>query len=264
MWSATETTSLCAAAWIFAFGGLAGETSGQQKIEPRPASSLDQGSVGPQVKAPVPVLNNDELSRVVRQTRPPVALDPAETRALNRVSGGLRSGDYAGALKEWSYVVERLSPRLTDEDVNALVRYVLRATYLESSQALRTSAERVKRFNEQKEAAREYIRELRQRRAELDRVGDPKRTVPVRPLTLSNADDKPSTLRSRPIDMTPKAVAEELQRVVVLADSAEKREQMAKGDLQSSLQRQQGSLQTMSNVSKLLNDAAKSVIRRNR
>ena len=49
----------------------------------------------------------------------------------------------------------------TDVDVNALVQSVLRESYMETSKDLEFYAEKVKRFNDQKEAIRYHINEMR-------------------------------------------------------------------------------------------------------
>lgn len=255
------TVSLIAIAYGAALPAL-----GQRTIErqPAPAPVLQQNVPVQtlQAKPAAPALSAHELTHVLQQTQPPRGLTRDETRALNRVSERLRHKDRAAAKNEWESLLRSVAHRKADVDVDALVAYVLRQSYIDSSQQLKDYADKVRYFNEQKRAAREQTQELRKQKAELERSDDPTATVTVRRLSLSdNYDDSDRPVLKAPSsEMTADSVAEELQRVVVLANTAEENEQMAQMDLQDALQKRQQTLQMMSNMSKMLHDTAKNMI----
>lgn len=258
--------SIGAAALAVMVTGLVTGAWGQRTIERHaaPAPNLQQTPAKPRLQAQpaTPALAKHELAHVVQQAHPPAGLTPEETRALNRVSERLRHKNRAVAQAEWEQVVRSAAQRNAKVDINAMVAYVLRQSYIETNQELKQRADRVRHFNEQKQAAREHAKALRRQKAELERSDDPTRTVTVRRLTLSDNydDDDRAVLEAPPTDMTVDSVADELQRVVVLANTAEQNEELANIDLQDALQKQQQTLQTMSNVSKMLHDTAKAAI----
>lgn len=73
--------------------------------------------------------------------------------------GGARAVDELGSRS--SDLVGRLANEGGSVDPNALVQWVLRESYLQTTEDLRFYAEKVKGFNEQKKAIREHLQELR-------------------------------------------------------------------------------------------------------
>ncbi len=254
-------------AFVFLFLAIPGAAWGQRTVQrpAQPAPEIRQTTPTRALRAQpaAPTLAQHELSHVVQQTRPPEGLTRAETRTLRRVSERLRHKDRAVALEQWKHVVRSVTRRNANVDINSLVAYVLRKSYIETNEDLKHHADRIRHFNEQKKAAREHMKELRRQRRELERSDDPTETVTVRRLTLSdNYDDNRRPLQVEPpTEMTVDSVAEELQKIVVLANTAEENEESANVDLQNALQKQQRTQQMMSNISKILHDTAKSVIR---
>jgi hypothetical protein len=137
------------------------------------------------------------------------------------------------AQQQFQAFVEGLNAQKTAMDINALIMYVLRESYLESNKDLQFYAAKVKYFNELKKAAREHLTELRKVAGSIDDCG-------------SEAKNS--------LDDYIKRAEENLSG---LGDDA----QLANIDLQNQLQKQSQMLQTMSNVSKLLHDTAMAVIR---
>lgn len=172
-------------------------------------------------------------------------------------------------------------------DVAALVQAVLRDAYADATAELRLHAEKLRHFNLQKKALRDYLTQLRALRAEALRraheagidLRDPSRETRR---ALARLFAELTVRREPPDDATglvwfelglpdrvPPAgtvsfdqLDAELQRweeaLQTIGDDA----QLANIDLQNALQRQQQTLQTISNLSKALHDAAMAVIRK--
>jgi hypothetical protein len=107
-------------------------------------------------------------------------------------------------------------------DIQVIIQHVLRGSYLEANKDLQYYAQKVKFYNDMKTNIRD---ELSKRREEMSRMSD--------------YIDK---------------LEEDLQSV---GDDA----QLATIDLQNALQKQQQSMQLISNVSKMLHDTAMAIIR---
>jgi hypothetical protein len=107
-------------------------------------------------------------------------------------------------------------------DPETLVQHVLRESYLESTEDLKDFAEKVKHFNEAKNSYREALADLREGGGQED--------------VIEWLEEKLSSL----------------------GDDA----QLANVDLQNVLQKQQQTMQMMSNISKTLYDTAQAVIRK--
>ena len=165
-------------------------------------------------------------------------------------------------------------------DPNALVQHVLRESYLQTTEDLRYYAEKVKYFNQSKKAIREYLQALRC----VERK--------VKAAAHAAYDTAPGTDQSKqfsellrqhaqPFDVAPLACdvglparvpADNVDSLAAFADEIARWEeklntigddaQLANVDLQNILQKQQQTLQMMSNISKMLYDTAQSVIRK--
>ena len=153
-------------------------------------------------------------------------------------------------------------------DVNALVQHVLRDAYLENTQDLYFYASKVKFYNELKKGIRE---ELTKAREELANHAGKEATDPVEysksafstDYTGAGSDGQPEILKSgdgttetkEQLETYIKNLEEKLNSV---GDDA----QLANVDLQNMLQKQQQTMQMMSNISKMLHDTAMAVIRK--
>lgn len=167
-------------------------------------------------------------------------------------------------------------------DPNALVQAVLREAYLQAMEDVRAYAEKVRRFNEQKKAIRKYLGALRALRAKAIA------SLRERGVNLCKSNQTEIAAIEKtfvdlayaydagligyelciPEQVPPtevKGVSEldiEIsgweERLATLGDDA----QLANVDLQNILQKQQQTLQMMSNISKMLFDTAQSVIRK--
>lgn len=115
------------------------------------------------VKPPIAVVDltpADLLVECVR-ARFPTGLGDAQRDALVQVVTTLRAGDDALASKRWSTFVAELVANGGAIDPNALVQYVLRESYLQTTEDLRFFADKVKYYNTQKKLIREYLQKLR-------------------------------------------------------------------------------------------------------
>jgi len=167
-------------------------------------------------------------------------------------------------------------------DVSALIQHVLREAYLESTEILRDYAERVRDMNRRKKAVREYLAALRECMANVLSTAC-ERGVD---LCRGNKNDLAMTAKVfeehthaykvgeveyelcipnrvppvavKSIALLENEIARWNDRLATMGDDA----QLANIDLQNALQKQQQTLQMMSNISKMLHDSAMAVIRK--
>ncbi len=172
-------------------------------------------------------------------------------------------------------------------DVNALVQAVLREAYMENTQDLHFYAQKVRFYNQLKKMirdevtkAREYLAKQAGKKPEEALVGGPYTnsvgsTGPLQFPTEPAFDAKTGAMVPHPPltndDVTadkaiPMSKKEELETYIKnleeklnsVGDDA----QLANVDLQNMLQKQQQTLQMMSNISKMLHDTAMAIIRK--
>ena len=83
-------------------------------------------------------------------------MTPAEAASLKRIGGDFaRTGDAAAMSRDWQRFITAMKPPAGD--VNALVQWVIRESYLRSTEDLRSHAEKVKFYNEKKKALRQQL-----------------------------------------------------------------------------------------------------------
>jgi hypothetical protein len=167
------------------------------------------------------------------------------------------------------------------KDVMALVQWVLREAYMDNLEALRSYAEKVKFYNNKKQAIRKYLSNLRKIKKELLKQVREKGVDTCKPkkrdrkiiagIIKQNRRKYKRTGIGRelciPNRIPPKGVngIEEMaatiqyweEQLTTAGDDA----QLANVDLQNWTQNVQQSLTTMSNISKSIHDTAMSVIR---
>lgn len=167
-------------------------------------------------------------------------------------------------------------------DPNALVQEVLRESYLQTTEDLRFYADKVRYFNESKKALRAYLAALRKFRANVISAarergvdlcrGDKNDLAILAKLFGQYAHSYevgeveyglciPARVPLAGVDsvaLLDATVARWEERLASVGDDA----QLANIDLQNVLQKQQQTLQMMSNISKMLHDTAMSVIRK--
>jgi hypothetical protein len=160
-----------------------------------------------------------------------IQLTPPQTKTLNKVIRDLRHGEEKNALKKWENLFADLVFEGSAMDVNALVQWVMRHSYIENIDDLRDQADRVRYYNSQKRAIRESVRRARTFRGLLKKLNQPTAVI----------DSEIESLRA-------------------YVARLEEDDQLATVDLQNILQKQQQLLQQMTNISKQLHDTALTVI----
>ena len=171
---------------------------------------------------------------------------------------------------------------INSDNIDALIQEVLRESYLQATEDLRSYAEKVRYFNQQKKAVRDYLNSLREAKASILSAAQ------TRGINLCSVEKKDVAVlqemiveAARPYevgsvefelcipDRVPRAdltslaqfdneIARWESKLNSIGDDA----QLANVDLQNILQKQQQTLQMMSNISKTLFDTAMSVIRK--
>jgi hypothetical protein len=158
-------------------------------------------------------------------------------------------------LEKWKTMIAGTNDR--NLDINALVQSVMRQSYLQQTEDLKKVKDRVQHFNETKQKIRD----------EQDKVRTAKLTPGSAPLRRINITTRKGTLpmisgQDTGIVKTEQERQDYLRYLEDKLDSIGDDAQLANVDLQNVLQKQQQAIQMMSNISKLLNDTAMSVIRK--
>ncbi len=166
---------------------------------------------------------------VATATSLPDALTPRDRRMLNRITGYLKHSDTDRAKGSWEKLVRAMSERGTSVDLGALIQWVLRESYLKENKDLAAYAEKVRLQNDVKRKIRRHLEETR---------------------------------AAPPKEMNRAQLTEHIKQWEEKLQSAGDDAQLANIDLQNALQKQQQTLQTMSNVSKMLHDTAMAIIRK--
>jgi hypothetical protein len=221
-----------------------------------------------------------QLSPTVKASleRPDAELQSAAMRGLNltdksqlqRVVNNLKGGNQAAGQREWQSMLSHSRTGGVPMDINALIQWVLRQSYIETNKDLQFYADKVQYFNEIKKALREHLTSARSSQAA---PGGSAPSTVVKP-----AEFRPTTVREPVVQRVEKAppklsyrrrtlgskseweayIKDLEQSLQTVGDDA----QLAQMDLQNTLQKQQQTLQTMSQVSKMLHDTAMAVIRK--
>ena len=154
-----------------------------------------------------------------------------------------------------------IAARDTATDISALILDVLRESYLEANEDLRFHAEKMRYFNALKRSIREHLTNARE---ELGKARG-KSAIRVRTITLRPNNKKGESPvaqgRMRKFDTREQFehyIRQWEDKLQTVGDDA----QLANIDLQNMLQRQQQTLQLMSNVSKMLHDTAMAIVRK--
>jgi len=140
--------------------------------------------------------------------------------------------------RSWQQFVGKLKKESAPIDINLLIQYVLRKAYLQNNQDLQFYADKVRHFNNTKKSIRGYLKNLNKQK-----------------LTCRARGQRCSRTTVRDIDVEIRKWEDELSSI---GDDS----QLANIDLQNALQKQQKTLQTLSNVSKMLHDVAMAIIRK--
>ena len=158
----------------------------------------------------------------------------SQQKELSVIIKSLRNNQVESAQQDFHKFLEHLNSQEVPMDINELISHILRESYLVMNKELEFYAAKVKHFNDLKEKIRKQVNEARKLKA-----------------SLNNCCSKAEKI----FDNYIKEMEEELNSV---GDDA----QLANIDLQNNLQKQQQTIQMLSNISKVLHDTAMAVIRK--
>ena len=189
---------------------------------------------------------------------------PSKTTKAKKRAGSSTAKD------RWGELLASLDAVTVPLDVHSIIQAVLRESYLEAIEDLRHFAEKVRHFNEQKRKIREALSEARRHHAKAvagfrgrDESLDPLTTVVVDPGPAFDEECRPVVRARRGPRVRTRSELEAYiegleEQLASVGDDA----QLANIDLQNSLQRQQQTLQMLSNVSKAVHETTMAIIRK--
>ncbi|MCA9709227.1 MAG: hypothetical protein KDK70_25510 [Myxococcales bacterium] len=190
----------------------------------------------------------------------PVVLGAKEARAVEAVVAKLRTGDDKGARKAWTRAVELHHAAGGRGDVAALVGMVIREVYLSDVESLRQRAEKVAFYNELRRELRDELQATRDAMALAQAEG-------VDAFTVTTVLVRTEFKAGRKAVLTRERSSFSLAQAQVMLGKWEDQlasvgedAQLANIDMQNALQKQQQTLQMLSNISKMLHDTAMTVI----
>ena len=181
---------------------------------------------------------------------------------------------------QWADYVSQVKAGGAGMDVGGLVQWVLRESYMQSTEDLQFYAEKVKFYNELKKQIRDELTAARTALSDVSAAAnqwakDNDKEPGEYPMTYEttefdvagvNFDDNGNPVVAKAKGALSPATREGLENYIKgleekmssVGDDA----QLANVDLQNTLQKQQQTLQMMSNISKMLNDTAMAIIRK--
>jgi len=201
-----------------------------------------------------------------------VNLTPDQLAAGNIVAQGLSSGMTTESLQShWADFIATTNTSAAGGpvDVNALVQWVLRQSYIEQTADLQFYAQKVQFFNSLKQAIREELTRARTYDSSLVSAGGGNST-PANYDSVTFANDPvfddngtPQIYSASGGSLGNRGELETyIQNLEDQLNSVGDDAQLANVDLQDMLQKQQATLQLISNISKMLYDTALAVIRK--
>jgi hypothetical protein len=209
-----------------------------------------------------PTMKRRDLAQIAINGNAPGKVTPSEKRQLGTVISHLKENDTGSAELAWKKLSTTMFKREGAPIRAKVVHYVLHESYVETNEDLKYHAEKVKFYNDQKEAAFKQRKLLEGHRDTLKKSRNTRTSIKVQPLRLA-PEFKPGlapVLSSKPADVDVDSVVDELAGIVVLCDHAEENSKQAVKDLEKAVQKQSRVYLTMSNVSKMLHDTAKAII----
>lgn len=224
----------------------------------RSADKLSTQAVSPSAKT----MTIQRKSITVAPVKVAPALQAAHASELKRIGAMIAQGKPTAEIRSrWSMLVSKMRSEGKDIDVNSLIQMVIRQSYLETNKDLQYHAEKVRYYNDLKVSIREELNETRRLMAASKGI-QPSAAVRQKVYSLKPTSFKRLVVRQgRPLrskadyELYIKKLESQLATV---GDDA----QLANIDIQNALQKQQQTMQTMSNVSKMLHDTAMAVIRK--
>ena len=182
---------------------------------------------------------------------------------LSQIIYQINIGNISGAQDRWHKFVSDLATGGIPMDINAFIQHILRESYLEMTRDLQFFASKVRHFNNLKKKMRNHLKEIRSTYVKIQKYRSPQKTANINvvtcvPTRFSSKQKLVMTrqkMNKRELENYIRSFEEEL---ATLGEDA----QLANIDLQNMLQKQQQTIQMMSNISKILHDTALAVIRK--
>lgn len=212
---------------------------------------------------PAPLLDAAAIHQIAMADHVDGDVTRVEKVALRRVSEWLRRKNRSSAVQDWERMLVAIKERGAEPNVSQLSAWVINRVYLSRSPDLKPHTDAI-RFREQQREAVYASRESLERVKVTAETADAANGMTIRPITLAEnrTPGVPAVKISEEVAATAASVADELAKVIVLCSQADENVDLATLELQAALRQQQQTLQTMSNVSKLLHDTAMPVIRK--
>jgi hypothetical protein len=199
------------------------------------------------------------LERIATATLPAGVSGP-RLATLKQVRDSLR-GPAEPASKAWAEWSAGYFTKANRGDLPAIEDWLLREAFVEPEPALAPLARRVRFHAERRDAVKRHVAELRR---QLRALRDEKSTASVAGLQVAEKSEegKPAATPLPARLLTKSTIETEIQAWEEKLNSIGDDAQLANVDLQNTLQKQQQTLQMMSNISKMLHDTAMAVIRK--
>lgn len=158
---------------------------------------------------------------------------------------------------------DEVKPESESMDIDSLVQWVLRESYTETTEDLRFYAEKVSFYNQLKNSIREELTAAREIFAD-NSDNDEELSAPYQTSTISNIPDSEFNVSISDGDtISTKAELDSyIEQLETQLNTVGDDAQLANVELQNMLQKQQQTMQMISNVSKMLHDTAMAVIRK--
>ncbi len=244
------TACFGAVLYLYGVGDLAAAGRGSTAIPP----SLQQADRVQRQLSDHKTLTATQINRVN------MALTSDQQQELNQI-GKLLAKDPNSRLaqKRWQSLIHSMATAKPAVDVNALVQWVMQESYLQASSSLRSHADKVKFFNEQKDRIRDEINRARAHTTGHSRRGGN---------SLSSAFAPDDRLYKNRLIPARRPIVEKSILTTYISGleaklvSTSNDGQLANVELQNALQKQQQLLQTLSHISKRLHDTAMAIIRK--
>ncbi|HTM20177.1 MAG TPA: hypothetical protein VL172_06715 [Kofleriaceae bacterium] len=207
------------------------------------------------VPAPVPApaavtIDGPRVVAIASARTLPKGVTTASLRTLRKL---LIAGKTDAAMVQWKAFLGKRAARFATVDVDALILWLMREAVLEQNRDLRQAADQMRYRNEQKQAIRRHLDELRAT------SGAAKAKVHGLSLPAYRRGAAAARVRA-PRTLTRAQLDAEAVKWQASLDHLGETDQMATVDLQMAMDRQQKLLQTLSNISKMLYDTAQAVI----
>jgi len=220
-------------------------------------------------KVSISAASMDKLAK--RNVVLPRGLPSTKKKNLINVVREIKKGNNTAASKEWQKAISGLPRATAGQDINALIQWVMRESYIENLQDLEMNKKKVSFYNKQKQQIRDNITQMRKLEQQRTRALRGKRAPKNEKIQVKQIDLQrvPKFQSGRSANLLTKSLAMNKAQYEAYLKSLEQKlgtvgedAQLANIEMQNSLQKSQQMLQSMSNVSKMMYDTAILTIRK--